>query len=233
MIALLAFGLAACNLPSRETAPASAAGTPAANSSQPTVAMTPTLFPTHAPSFSPTYTEIAPSPTPEPSSTPVPEISSAPEDWLTYSNQSFGFELKYPPQSTLEDMPPDHARIDLPFTPDTNLQEKYLEIDAYTITEGQECSSPFAMGYAPEAIHREAVIVNGIEFNRASGGEGAAGNFYAWTAYSTSREDICVSLTFILHSTNVDNYEVPPPEFDLESETSIFEPIAATFRITE
>ena len=50
----------------------------------------------------------------------------------------------------------------------------------------------------------------------------AAGNIYDWVAYSTVRNNACISLTFILHSTNPANFPVPPPLFDKNAESAVF-----------
>ncbi len=132
----------------------------------------------------------------------------------------------------MEDQP-EHARIDLPFQPDTTLQEKYLEIDVNPVPADGACTSPFAAGYAPEAIQRETVDVDGKTFTRESGSEGAAGSTYQWVAYSTVRGQECASLTFILHATNAANYEVPPPEYEAQAESAKFEQIVSTFQWLE
>jgi hypothetical protein len=77
------------------------------------------------------------------------------------------------------------------------------------------------------------VDIDGKSFMRESGSEGAAGSTYEWVAYLTVRGKECVSLTFILHSTEAANYEVPPPEFDAQTEKAVFEQIVSTFQWLE
>jgi hypothetical protein len=113
------------------------------------------------------------------------------------------------------------------------LQEKYLEVDVVPLDSGQTCSSPFAAGYDPQAVERETIELSGEAFTRESGAEGAAGSTYQWIAYSAGRDQDCISLTFILHSGNTSNYEVPPPEHDPQAEAEIFEQIASTFQWRE
>jgi hypothetical protein len=159
--------------------------------------------------------------------------AAIPEGWITYTNLEAGFSFAYLPEGALVEDESDHARIDLPIQPGTNLQEKYLEVDVLPLSVEQTCSSPFAAGYDPQAVERETVEVSGENFTRESGAEGAAGSAFEWVAYSTAREQNCISLTFVLHSTNPDNYEVPPAEFDVEAERMIFDQILATFQWTE
>jgi heat shock protein HslJ len=143
-------------------------------------------------------------------------------------SQDYGFEIEFPQEGDLVDQTASSARINLPIIPNTNLQEKFLDI---TVTEnGGNCSSPLAEGYEPGTIPAEPVEINGVEFVRETGHEGAAGSVYEWVAYSTSREGACISLSFVLHSTNLGMYSTPPPLFDSEAESQVFEEIVSTFR---
>jgi hypothetical protein len=182
-----------------------------------------------------------PSPLPELTRTatlaPIPSATSQlaspspaagiPAGWLSYRDNDYGIELSYPPQGELQADQPSPPRIYLPYPSGTNLQEKYLEI--VLLRGGGECASPIASGYDPAAIQSERVAINGVEFERQSGGEGAAGNIYIWQAYTTQRGEVCVSLTFVLHSTNAMHYDPPLAEYDEPAEVAVFEEILATF----
>jgi hypothetical protein len=65
-----------------------------------------------------------------------------------------------------------------------------------------------------------------------SGSDAGAGNYYDFTAYTTTQGDTCVSLSFVLHSTAAQNYTPPLPEFDRNAESAVFEQIVATFQWT-
>lgn len=220
----LALSLAACRYPGNTTSPTPdaksqdivATQTPP-SASTPTASPVPPVPPATAPATSPAT--VLASPTAE---------GSAPTGWKSYQSDEYGFELSYPPRGMLIDVQTDHARIDLPFDAGTNLQEKYLEIDASST--GGDCVSPLAMGYDPAALRTEVVTINNLDFRKQSGGEGAAGSFYEWVAYSTTEGSTCVSLTFVLHSTDPGNYETPPPLFDAHAESSVFEQVVTTFR---
>jgi len=149
-----------------------------------------------------------------------------PEDWLTFTNLTYGFEFKYPSEGLIADGRTDEfARIDLPFQDGTNLKEKYLEV---VVTEDVDpCQSPLASQSILETS--ETITINEISFLKQTGGDGAAGNWYQWVAYSTLQDNVCVSLDFILHSLNPDNYETPPPVFDYDFETAVFGQIVSTY----
>lgn len=188
-------------------------------------------------SMTPVSTSTSP-----PTETPLPQLTSTstptlptsptlaplrPPGWESYRNQKFGFELSYPSQAALTQPDPAQIRIDLTFEPGTNLVEKYLQIDLRTDVE--ECASPLAEGYDPEALQSENLLVNGSEFLKQSSSEGAAGNYYDWVGYSTIRNNACLSLTFVLHSLDPYNFETPPPTFDWQGETRDFDLMLGTF----
>lgn len=182
----------------------------------------------------PAATTLASIPTAAPPATsPAPPTSTATiqvtEGWTTYHDETYGFSLDLPPGAQVTAEQENYTRIDLPTAPGTNLAEKYLEI---SVLHGiSPCASPQAQGYEPGAIPKEPVEINGIEFIRERGSEGAAGNFYDFVAYSTEKGDACISLGFVLHSTNADNYENPPPTYEAPAEEAVIEQIINTFRL--
>ncbi len=174
--------------------------------------------PTSTPTLAPTAAAAA---TPE--SDPV---LVGPPGWLTYTDTYNRFSIMYPPDGTLllEAM----VRIDLPVAPSTNLREKYLQIEFSPFTS--PCHTPQGSGFEPGAIPQVPVVFGGIEFNNEQGGDAGAGNYYEWTAYSVSNGSICISLDFMLHSTNPDNYDPPLARFDQVLEAAIFAQMMETFR---
>ena len=165
---------------------------------------------------------------PAPSDTPLPPSPTPLHgDWSLYTNAACGFSLRYPPGSLVTLKLDGNARIYLPHASGTNLQEKYLE-DICT-TPPAACASPLAEGYAPGYLASETKVLNGIQFTVQSAAEGAAGNLYAWEAYSTQQDATCGTLTFVLHSTAAANYDPPLAEFDPIAERAVFSEIASTF----
>lgn len=169
-----------------------------------------------------------PSNTSPPSATPSPEASVTPGNaWNVYRNSSYGFEIQYPPGGDITVNQPDEVRIDLPFELGTNLEEKYLDIHAQPL-EG-ECISPLAEGLPAESRNPETLVVDLLEFQVLKGSDGAAGSRYDWISYAIQNEDTCVTLDFVLHSTNPLNYPTPPAPFDPQLESRVFGQIINTF----
>jgi hypothetical protein len=161
--------------------------------------------------------------------TPTPAVSATvPADWPCYTNTAYAFEVCYPSDATLSDENPAHVRIHLTIAAGTNLLEKWMDVDGSNVPPA--CQSPQAAGYDPSAIASSHRTIAGLDFLVQSAGEGAAGNLYQWTGYSTQRADVCASLTGVLHSTNPAMYSTPPPEFDQSAESAVFDQIASTFR---
>ena len=119
------------------------------------------------------------------------------------------------------------VRIDLPIVPDTNLSEKYLEL--YVRETSDACTGVNTGGYPAGSFETENVMINGKNFIKQSGSDAGVGNYWHWIAYTTGRTGLCVSFEFILHYTNRYNYPTPPPEFDFDLETAVFEQIVETF----
>ena len=88
-----------------------------------------------------------------------------------------------------------------------SLKEKYLDVSARDAAP-EDCKSPLGGTADPNAA-----TFNGIDFLKETGSEGAAGNFYDWVSYSVAKGDLCVTMDFVLHSTNPGAYPTPPPDY--------------------
>ena len=160
--------------------------------------------------------------------TPTPASGTIPAGWVCDTNTTYGIEVCYPPDATFSSSTAEHARISLPVTAGTNLVEKWMDVDAGSGLA--TCVSPQAAGYAPGSTNDTHRTIAGLDFLVQSGSQGAAGNFYNWTGYSTQRAAVCVSLSGVVHTTDALNYPTPPPTVDPAAESTVFDQIAATFR---
>ena len=181
----------------------------------------PTATPTGPPP--PTFTSTPGTP---PTSTLTPSPTPIPSDWLTFTNSTFGFQFKYPPDSWIETGGTDtDTIIHLPFAPGTNLGTKYLQM--IVAENANPCQSPLATESMLETS--ETVVINGISFLKQTGQDGTAGHINKWTAYSTSRDNVCVSLDFVLRAANPGAFTTPPPLYDEVAETAVFGQIVSTY----
>jgi hypothetical protein len=111
----------------------------------------------------------------------------------------------------------------LPFAAATNLVQKYVDVSV--VENVTTCKSPATTQQATG----QDVTINGIPFLKETGSEGAAGQMYDWVAYSSDKGGDCISMTFVLHSTNAGNFPTPPPLFDAAAESAVFSTIMSTF----
>ena len=156
------------------------------------------------------------------SSTPVATISATAGP-NAYKNTKYGFQFPLPTGASIASQTDNNGRVNLPFSSGTNLQEKYIQVDV--VENANPCVSP-VLG---SQISSQNVTINNISFAQQTSTEGAAGNIYDTVAYSTARNNACISLTFVLHSTNPGNYPTPPPVFDKNAESAVFTTIMNSF----
>ena len=160
-------------------------------------------------------------PTATPTATPTQSSTS---NWNTYQNSKYGFAFKFPPGSIITSQTDSEGRIFMPIASGTNLVEKYLDV---TVAENADpCKTP-ANGVSTS----ENVSINGFSFLKETGTGVAAGNIYDWVAYSTTDDNACISLTFVLHSAALDNYATPPAPFNRAAESAVFDTIINTFSL--
>ena len=178
---------------------------------------------TAAATATPTTAPATATPTPVPV-TPTPTSFSS--GWQLYSNTKYAFAFQIPPSSSIASQSDTSGRVNLPFTPGTNLGEKYLEV---RVVEGASvCKGPYSNPNDP-GLSTQNVTINGIPFLKEASTGNALSNIYDWTSYSTVKGNACVSLTFILHSTNPGVFQTPPPLFDKTAESAIFSTIMSTY----
>ncbi|HJR80724.1 MAG TPA: NBR1-Ig-like domain-containing protein [Anaerolineales bacterium] len=189
---------------------------------------TPTATGTSGPSATPTPTgTTGPSATPTPTGTTGPSATPTATATTTggsaYLNTKYGFRFSLPAGATIVNQSDNSGRVNLPFASGTNLLSKYIQVN---VVEGADpCRSPAV----ENPLTTDNVTINSIPFVRQTGEGAAAGNRYDWTAYSTVRNNACISLAFILHSANPGNYATPPPEYDEVAESAVIQTTMSTF----
>ena len=198
--------------------------------STPTATQAVTATPTASPTA--TTTPSTATPTATQTQTPISTSTSTPtptatgtdtSGWNTYLNGKYSFSFKFPPGSSIASQSDNLGRVYLPFTAGTNLSQKWVSV---AVVEGANpCKSPTA-GLVSSS---ENVTINGIQFLKEIGGEGAAGSTYDATAYSTLKGNACISLSFVLRSANLGNFPTPPPAFDKAAESAVFPIIMSTY----
>jgi hypothetical protein len=176
----------------------------------------------------PTGTAVTPTATATPTGTAVTSTATAtPTGTITsgsttYQNTKYGFKFTLPSGATIVSQSDNAGRVNLPIKSGTNLHEKYIDILIADVAN--PCKSTY--GGLSSSMN---VIFNAIQFLKEVGSEGAVGSIYDWTAYSTIRNNACISLTFILRSVNQGNYSPTPPAFDPAAESAVFSTIMSTF----
>jgi hypothetical protein len=178
---------------------------------------TPTLVP-NVPTFTPTTGASTPTATSQ-SPTVSPTTSAA-----LYQNVKYNFKFTLPTGAAIANQSDSAGRVNFTIAAGTNLTEKYVQINI--VENANPCASP-AVGSPPSST--ENVTINNIQFVKRTGGEGAAGNLYDWVTYSTTRNNACINLAFILHSLNPGNFPTPPPVFDRNAESAVFTQLMNTF----
>ncbi|HSO13664.1 MAG TPA: NBR1-Ig-like domain-containing protein [Anaerolineales bacterium] len=183
------------------------AGTPLPTVTLPSLS-TPTATSTLAPTSSPT--------------TAVPTATLTPVPSNVYNNSKYGFTFMLPSNSSLAVLSDNRAHVSLPFSSGTNLVGKYLDV---VVVDGLSPCHTTAFTNPPTSSSN--VTINGITFLLETGTDSALGNTYGWRSYSTLRNNACIGMNFVLYSTNNG-----APQFDVATESSVFESMMATFGFT-
>ncbi|MFZ5820131.1 MAG: NBR1-Ig-like domain-containing protein [Chloroflexota bacterium] len=172
---------------------------------------------TAAATNTPTATTTPPTPTPTATAT---QVTTA--NWNTYQNNKYKFLFKFPPGSIVTTQTDSAGRIFLPFTTGTNLLEKFLDVSV--VENANPCKTP-----TTGATSSQTVTINNISFLKEAGVTAATGNTYDFVAYSATKDNACISLTFTLHSSDQANAATPLPSFDKTAESAVFDTIMSTF----
>lgn len=173
-------------------------------------------------------------PTPAPPSTPAAVETLVFEEtaqWSTYRNLEWGYEIRYPEGAQVLLDEAGGVRIELPYTPGTQLEDKYASVTIEEVSAPSEC---FGL------VSWEGVkVINGVEYHYFPGfkWESAMGglNFFA-ADFHTVQGDRCYKLNFRLGVRDTTGFSdatalPPPPEADLDTE--VFTKILSTFRLLD
>jgi len=156
--------------------------------------------------------------------------------WKVYRNEEYGFELKYPEGSKLEEKTTESwegkrvLRLDLPFTSKTKLKEKYLTI---MVGEGkpETCCRGCLVGVS------EKVSINGTDFSKEIAGDCAMQACYGYENYYSTKDNKCFSLDFVLHYTTINSPEFSDAwklmDFDKNQESVICNQVLSTFNFID
>ncbi len=88
--------------------------------------------------------EPQPTPNPSPSPSPAPQlVIEVPDDWLTYRNDEFGFEVRYPEDWVVESIDETHLRI---FDPEQDKQVKAYYEECFKDGSTVTCDDPYSPG---------------------------------------------------------------------------------------
>jgi hypothetical protein len=142
--------------------------------------------------------------------------------WSEFNDSADPFTIKFPPGSSVDFT---NKTITLPIAPGTNLNRKYLEIETSPAGSGDCLSSN------PDPSTPVDVTFNEISFKKETGGDGGAGNFHKYVAFSVKETsgETCVSLTFVLSYSAAGNFDPPRPEFNEPAESAVFDTMMSTF----
>jgi len=170
------------------------------------------------------------------------EFTNCPDQtagWKTYTNTQYGFEFKYPQTDIGKRIYSSNETVFiLPIAEEgmnTNIDGKVLNLVIKPKVSGSACVGPnyYAVG---ESVN---VVINGIQFLKQNGGEGAAGHGYRYEDYTTEKNNICITMSFVISSYNdlqmpVYNGGKAFVQYNFLEERPIFDQIMSTFKfITE
>jgi Ig-like domain from next to BRCA1 gene len=208
--------------PATATATATNTGAPSATATG-TGPATATATPTNtgAPSATPTPTSTG---TATPTATPTPTSTQGSTTGLLYQNTKYNFRFSLPSGAKIVSQTDNAGQVSLPIvTAGTNLQSKNIQI---LVREGvTPCKSPAV----EHPLTSENVTINSIPFLKETEEGAGAGNRYDTTAFSTSFNNACISLSFVLHSTAPWVYPTPPPEFNKAQESAVIDTTMSTY----
>lgn len=160
-------------------------------------------------------------PTAAPPTQPTAGPTSQTIDWPFFTSPQYGFNIQYPPGSVVFNSVPESAIINMPITAGTTLVEKYLSFNV--VPNATTCTDPVT-GSTPLP---ESVTINGTTWLKDVGADAGMSQLRAVTQYTTTRNNICYSFLFVLHSASA--FEPPRPDYDAAAESAVFTQMMQSF----
>ncbi|MBU2567013.1 DUF3298 and DUF4163 domain-containing protein [Patescibacteria group bacterium] len=165
----------------------------------------------------------------------VEDVEVIPSDWLTYKNEEYGFEFRYPNESRLADSDMYDDLVHIVFPPEYKPDDGFSavsrrELDV-TIQSGDNLASKCDLQYAC-GIATKRVNFGKNNFCLSMFGDGAAGTMYHIYDYELAKDDELVDFIFTIPEVNCGAYDysdgcVP---MDEGKETELFKLIVSSFK---
>ena len=157
-------------------------------------------------------------------------VTPPPSTWNTYTDVEDGFEIKYPNGTKIVENEFRGRRqiyMSLPFSKETNLIGKDLEIEVLTTEYWSGAEQP---AKCHSDIHTFPSIINGIKFDTRD----ASGDFGGMETGTIAKEYCTMrgNKQFILTS-KLTSFKYGEPTFDGKKESEIFTQMLSTFRFLE
>ncbi len=160
--------------------------------------------------------------------------------WLTYSNASSNYSIRYP--ANLSVNTDASGDLVLAFPKDQYFHWPLLDSATVTITATSSCQtvegSTFPGSPAPVSFQ-----LNGYPFTRIEGGDAAAGNIYRELAYDVHSKSLCYHIDILDHGANgaglyvadqslISSYDAAHT-IDLTAVLGVFNAMVNTFRFSQ
>lgn len=149
--------------------------------------------------------------------------------WKTYTNNEYGFEMKYPENFFFSE--PKITTVDCDYL-NFSKQCPYIPVSGFNIDNEKDLEIAIEKGL----IKIEKVKINDGDYCLQQLSEGAAGSIYTNYYYTTVKDEKCIALNLISHDVNCgvfgsadeENYKKCEDEKITKSE--IFNKITSTFK---